>query len=163
MVPSIFVASHSPDCPFAFVTLNVMDNTDVTWWEPQVAKNCPDSLPLYASRFRLRVPFNVFSVRSVHVTSHAPDLHFGAKCQPAVKFFGVDWKPLEETKVNFTLKSPSSLASPMGGVGVETFTRMNRVWSSPAFASTSYVYFLPGSTESSLKVVVSPGTSSTRL
>src|SRR5439155_5248145 len=119
-VPSILVASHSPSMPFALVTLKSIVRSDVTRWLPQVAKNWPLSRPVYFAPLRFSAALSESSDRSDHVTSHAPVLHFGLKCHPAVKWGSAVWNPVEDLIVKLTLKSPASLASATGGLGVVT-------------------------------------------
>src|SRR6266542_1213030 len=149
-VPSILVASHSPSMPFALVTLKSMVTSEVTWWPLHVAKNRPLSLPVYLAPLRFSVAFSEPSDRSDHVTSHPSDLHLGLKCHPAVKWGSTAWNPVEDLMVKLTLKSPASLASATGGLGVVTDTETNSVSSVPPLAFSSYVYFFPGVTPPSL-------------
>src|SRR5205823_2689606 len=97
----------------------------------------PSSWPVYLRPFRSRVAFRVFSPRSDHLTSQGPSEHFGLKLHPAVNEPEVLVKPLAETNLNRTLKSPATRAWNSGGFGVFTATETNPVWRSFAVARSS--------------------------
>src|SRR6266508_2633296 len=116
------VARQSLSRPLALATLKLKVTSESTLCDPHVAKNVPVSFPEYFAPERFRTALSDFSVMSDHVTLQAPVPHLGSKCHPAVKPLVTLVNPLEEVKVNLTLKSPSTRASDTGGLGALTTT-----------------------------------------